>query len=129
MLHFISDSPAYPFQLRLVVLFAVVSQIAQIVQPSPVDPGTIDHIISMGPVGLLMMAVIVLWRKLQEKDSLLMANYRSMADSLAANKLVLEKMAETLEGIKATVEKMDNVHQVLTRDRIDTRGNKHNGGD
>lgn len=73
----------------------------------------LDKVSQLGVTGLLAIAVIVLWKKLQDKDSLLMANYKSMAESLATNKATAEKMAETLEAIKEAVERLETVRQQI----------------
>jgi hypothetical protein len=80
--------------------------------PNP-DPASIEQISRLGMVGLLAVAVVVLWRALQAKDAILMANYKSMADTLAANRVVVEKMAETLDRIEQAVDKLDSVRQMV----------------
>lgn len=97
---------------------AGLGMVGMLVQTSPVltpDIGAIAEVSRLGTTGLLAVAVIVLWRKLQEKDGLLMANYRSMAESLAANKATSEKMAETLEAIKEEVQRLATVREQLGR--------------
>jgi len=78
-----------------------------------IEPGFVDQIGRLGMVGLLALAVVVLWKKLQEKDTILMANYKAMAEALATNKAVVEKMADTLVRIEAAVDRLDNVRTIV----------------
>lgn len=77
------------------------------------DPSVLDQIGRLGVQGLLATAVVVLWMKVQEKDKLLMDNYKNLADTMASNKNTMEKMADTLEGIKTEVERLHTVRDQL----------------
>ncbi len=77
------------------------------------DIPLLDQVGKLGADALLAAAVIVLWRKLQEKDKLLMENYRSMADALAANNSISEKMSDTLCEIKEAVERLTSARAAL----------------
>jgi len=84
--------------------------LAALMQAAPVvDPSSINAFSRLGADGLLAAAVVVLWRKLQEKDSLLMQNYARMAEALAANKSVNDKMSETLDAMKQAVGHLTSV--------------------
>lgn len=98
--------------VRSIVGMAGIGAILEALPPA-IEPNFVDQIGRLGMVGLLAMAVVVLWKKLQEKDTILMANYKAMADALAMNKAVVEKMAETLVRIEQAVDKLDNVRQVV----------------
>ena len=108
-----------PAAIRVIVGTASASTLLGMLQgvPTP-DPAVIEQVSRLGMVGLLAAAVVVLWRKLQEKDSILMANYKSMADALAANKAVVEKMAETLSRIEQAVDKLDRVRAAVQHPAI-----------
>lgn len=96
----------------LIVAIISLSAILIFLETFPVEGTTIDQVSKIGAMGLLAVAVVVLWRKLQEKDALLMQNYKSMAEALATNKAVVEKMSETLGQIKEAVERMTHRHIV-----------------
>jgi transcriptional regulator with GAF, ATPase, and Fis domain len=96
-----------------VASLGAMAMLMQAVAPALPEATYLDKISQLGVTGLLAVAVVVLWRKLQDKDALLMANYKSMADSLAADKATKEKMAETLEAIKEAVERMETVRHTL----------------
>ena len=59
------------------------------------------------------MAVLVLWRKLQEKDKIIMDTFKSMADALATNRVTVEKMSDTLDGIRETVLELNTVRSAI----------------
>ena len=80
---------------------------------NPPDPSALDHVERLGINGLLALAVVVLWRKLQDKDNVLMQNYRVMADTLASTKAIQEKMADTLDNMNEKIEHMDTVRTVV----------------
>lgn len=108
-----------PSIVKLIAGLGIVS--AFVDMTSPADAAAwVQEISHLGMTGLLAVAVIVLWKKLQEKDSLLMANYKSMADSLASNKALSEKMSETLDRIEDAVERL-----VTVRAQLDHSDRKH----
>ena len=100
-------------QAYLVAITGSFAALVQLVTPADAPAAALDHIERLGINGLLALAVIVLWRKLQEKDSMLMSNYKSNAESRAANKAVIDKMSDTLDGIKETVERMETVRAMI----------------
>ena len=107
-------------QAYLVAITGSFAALVQMVTPDGASAATLDHIERLGINGLLAIAVIVLWKKIQEKDLVLMSNYKSMAEALAANKVVVEKMSDTLDGIKETVEHMDTVRAMIPPARLST---------
>lgn len=99
---------------RAAAAVTTLGSIATLLQAIPeLDIGWLDKVSRLGTTALLAIAVIVLWKKLQEKDALLMNNYRNMAETLAASKATAEKMADTLDAIKEAVERLETVRQQL----------------
>lgn len=82
---------------------------------SNLNANAFEHIERLGINGLLALAVVILWRKLQEKDAILMKNHETLADALASNRIIYEKMSDTLDDIKQTVEKIETVRRTLAR--------------
>lgn len=86
-----------------------------VLQTATAPSGTmwIDQIGKLGTIGLLSFAVIALWRKLQEKDELITANFKAMAESQAVLKVTVERMAQVLDDMKEALEKLNNVRNVI----------------
>lgn len=139
LVHFIAGAGVLP---------SLVLQVVQPVSPDSTILGPVSQISQLGMVGVLAVAVVVLWRKLQEsnevsrrrdeqfwvklesKDSVLMEMHQSMATvlatsnaSLAANNVIMGKMADTLDSIKQATDQLNTVRAALSsRKRIDEIG-------
>lgn len=124
------------------------SLVMQVIPPATPESGIlgpISQISQLGMVGVLSVAVVVLWRKLQDsyidrakrdeqfwtklesKDSVMMEMHQSIATTLAtsnaalaANNLIMAKMADTLDSIKQATDQLSTVRSALSgRKRID----------
>jgi len=115
------------FTMGLGVL-AIMINLAQVVVPPSGAPNVPDSIGHLGLDGILSVAVLALWRKVNEKDKLVMDNYKAMSDSLATNKLLSDEMLKTLrtmqdtlseemlrtmKSMQDTLGRMDNVRSVM----------------
>jgi len=101
------------------------------------DQGLIDQLGKLGVVGIMAVAVVMLWRKLEKKetemaaalakkdaelaarDALLMENYKQMAGALASNNSLMCKMSETLDRMQDTLDKITTVRAQVGHNRIE----------
>lgn len=73
----------------------------------------IKQISDLGAKGLLAAAVIILWKKLQEREDMILNLIKTLADALAANKVNIDKMSDILDDMKDSIEKMNNVRNAV----------------
>lgn len=97
-----------------------ITLVSTLIDATVADPNAIGQVGRLGLDGVLAVAVIILWKKLQEmwvkleaKDVLIMSNYKSMADALAANNTVVCKMSDILEEMHKAVEVLTSVRAVV----------------
>ncbi len=85
----------------------------------PPEVSVFAHISELGSLGLLAMAVVVLWRKCESKDAMLMEIYKSAVTAITENRLNTAQMTETSKRLSETHQKMsdtlDSIKEVVAR--------------
>lgn len=83
----------------------------------------ITHIGDLGVKSLLIVAVVILWKKLQEREDLILNLFKTMADVLATNKANTDKMTENLNKMSEILDDIkDGVERISPRARVVTTG-------
>jgi hypothetical protein len=104
-----------PLVIKTIFLLGTGLAIIQVAPGTGVVDDTARSLSQMGAMGILSVAVVVLWRKLQEKDKIIMDAFKTMGDVLATNKVTVEKMSDTLDDIKKAVREFNTVRNFVTK--------------
>lgn len=69
----------------------------------------VKQIGDLGVKGLLAVAVVILWKKFNEREDIILNLMKTLADALAGNKSNIEKMSGILDDMQESIERMNNL--------------------
>ncbi len=112
-----------PSKLVLVLTgSASILAVLQAVTPVPDPVSFIGQMERLGLVGALIMAVIVLWRKLDTKDTTFSEASMKMVDALSLNNQLMKELKDSVCELKEAVDKSVTVRETVEDIRKNKRG-------
>lgn len=95
-----------------VPMMATLGLIVQTAVPVP-DATLIGQIERLGLVGVLIFAVIVLWRKLERQDGLELQAHQELVKAFTTNSEVMREMKDQMRELTQVVEKLIIIRESL----------------
>lgn len=109
---------------KAVATIAAGGSFMALLQTMPIpEAGVIGQFERLGLVGVLICAVVVLWRKLDTKDTLLTESQVTMAKAFVANTDMMRELKDSVESLHGIVERLVTVREVLNQ--ANQQGSRH----
>jgi len=98
-----------PITIQALVASASAAALLQVAAPLTPDISFVSSIERLGIIGLLTLAVVVLWRKLERKDLDELQRQTILIQALTSNTEAVRSLKETVESLKESVDTLANV--------------------